>query len=82
MKIILRAFAAGALLLLGAFASMAQTTGAPTLTISAIKSVEEIEPAIFEIVVALQSGSTARLQMNVFTLQDLANKLARQLPTR
>ena len=45
------------------------------LAITNIDSVKEVEPAIFEVVVALQDGSKATLRMNAFTLMALGNQI-------
>jgi|SoimicMinimDraft_4_1059732.scaffolds.fasta_scaffold129891_1 hypothetical protein len=37
--------------------------------ITGLKSVEEVEAGIFEVVVILQRGATAKLRMNAFTFQ-------------
>ena len=42
--------------------------------ITGLKSVEEIETGIFEVVVTLQRGATAKLRMNTFTLQAFVAK--------
>jgi hypothetical protein len=76
MKIALVAFA---LLALTTSGSLAQTPAEPTMAISTIRSVEEVERAIFEIVVVLQSGTVARLRMNAFTMGDLAIKMGQRL---
>jgi hypothetical protein len=43
------------------------------LEIAKIEGINEVEPAIFEIVAILQDGSRAILRMNAFALQALAN---------
>jgi|GraSoi2013_115cm_1033766.scaffolds.fasta_scaffold85494_1 hypothetical protein len=45
------------------------------LAITDIKSVEEVEPAIVEIVVGLLDESTAILRMNALTMQALRQRL-------
>jgi len=42
--------------------------------ITGLKSVEEVEAGIFEVVVTLQRGATAKLRMNTFTLQAFVAK--------
>ena len=54
----------------------AEPSAEPTMAISEVRSVQEVEPAIYEIVVVLQSGTTARLRMNAFTLASLFRQLA------
>jgi len=42
--------------------------------ITGLKSVEEVEAGIFEVVVTLQRGATAKLRMNSFTFQAFVTK--------
>ena len=42
--------------------------------ITGLKSVEEVEAGIFEVVVTLQRGATAKLRMNAFTFQAFVTK--------
>ena len=42
--------------------------------ITGLKSVEEVEAGIFEVVVTLQRGATAKLRMNTFTFQAFVTK--------
>ena len=42
--------------------------------ITGLKSVEEVEAGIFEVVVILQRGATAKLRMNAFTFQAFVTK--------
>lgn len=42
--------------------------------ITGLKSVEEVEAGIFEVVVTLQRGATAKLRMNTFTFQAFVAK--------
>jgi hypothetical protein len=42
--------------------------------ITGLKSVEEVEVGIFEVVVTLQRGATAKLRMNAFTFQAFVTK--------
>lgn len=42
--------------------------------ITGLKSVEEVEAGIFEVVVTLQRGATAKLRMNAFTFQAFVAK--------
>jgi hypothetical protein len=42
--------------------------------ITGVKSVEEVEAGIFEVVVTLQRGATAKLRMNTFTFQAFVTK--------
>ena len=39
--------------------------------ITGLKSVEEVEAGIYEVVVILHRGTTAKLRMNAFTFQAL-----------
>jgi hypothetical protein len=48
--------------------------GRMTGFITGLKSVEEVETGIFEVVVTLQRGATAKLRMNTFTLQAFVAK--------
>lgn len=42
--------------------------------ITGLKSVEEVEAGIYEVVVILQRGTTAKLRMNAFTFQAFVTK--------
>jgi hypothetical protein len=42
--------------------------------ITGLKSVEEVEAGIFEVVVTLQRGATAKLRMNALTFQAFVTK--------
>jgi hypothetical protein len=48
--------------------------GRMTGFITGLKSVEEVEAGIFEVVVTLQRGATAKLRMNTFTFQAFVTK--------
>jgi hypothetical protein len=48
--------------------------GRMTGFITGLKSVEEVEAGIFEVVVTLQRGATAKLRMNAFTFQAFVTK--------
>jgi hypothetical protein len=48
--------------------------GRMTGFITGLKSVEEVEAGIFEVVVTLQRGATAKLRMNTFTFQAFVAK--------
>jgi hypothetical protein len=43
------------------------------LEIAKVEGINEVEPAVFEIVVSLQNGSRTILRMDAFALQALAN---------
>ena len=45
--------------------------------ITGLKSVEEVEAGIFEVVVTLQRGATAKLRMNTFTFQAFVDQVHR-----
>jgi hypothetical protein len=56
---------------------MAATSAATTmdwkLEIKKIEGINEVQPAVFEIVVSLQNGSRTILRMDAYALQALAN---------
>ncbi len=48
----------------------------PKLLVKSVDAVEEVEPAILEVLLTLEAGETTRLRMNIFAVQDLIRKLA------
>ena len=50
--------------------------------ITGLKSVEEVEAGIFEVVVILQRGATAKLRMNAFTFQAFVTRFIQPRPQR
>ena len=45
------------------------------LAVKSVQSVDEIEPAILEIVFILQDETTAQIRMNIFALRSLFEKM-------
>jgi hypothetical protein len=62
-------------------ASVAQHRERPKLAVVGIDAVRQVGTVDFEVLLALQDGSKIRLDMNVFTLQDIAQQLSRIVAT-
>jgi hypothetical protein len=60
---------------------VAQHRERPKVTVVGIDAVRQVGTVDFEVVLSLQDGSKIKLDMNVFTLQTIAQQLSRIVAT-